>query len=241
MVATTSQTPVAADVAASPFGPEWSPAEVRHCAPGEQLFAEGEAAAGLWFVTAGRVRLSRRDTRGREIVTAFQGPGAALDLAAALDGHAHSATAVATDATELLFVSRAQLVTMLDDPALRARLYGLIGREMRQRDVLMRVLYTKKAQARVYCSLLHLAQCFGIGEGGAAAISGALRRQDIADLTGIRIETAIRIMSDLEKRDIIHTANQEIRLLDREQLMVLNGCLTCRCDCSVFDPPPSEN
>ena len=46
----------------------------------------------------------------------------------------------------------------------------------------------------------------------------ALSRQELADLTGTTIETAIRIMSRWQKEDVLHTEKDGFVILGREAL-----------------------
>ena len=45
-----------------------------------------------------------------------------------------------------------------------------------------------------------------------------LSRQELADLTGTTIETAIRIMSRWQKEDVLHTEKDGFVVLDRSAL-----------------------
>jgi CRP-like cAMP-binding protein len=48
-----------------------------------------------------------------------------------------------------------------------------------------------------------------------------LSRQELADMTGTTIETAIRIMSRWSKQDIVRTEKDGFTLVNREELDVL--------------------
>ncbi|MFC1847528.1 Crp/Fnr family transcriptional regulator [Chloroflexota bacterium] len=47
-------------------------------------------------------------------------------------------------------------------------------------------------------------------------------RQDIADMTGTTIETAIRVMSHLRDRGIIRSSRGKITIIDKEKLRLLS-------------------
>jgi CRP/FNR family transcriptional regulator len=62
---------------------------------------------------------------------------------------------------------------------------------------------------------LKLADQIGRAEGGGQFVPMPLSRQELADLTGTTIETAIRLMSRWEKADVLHTQKDGFVVLDR--------------------------
>jgi CRP/FNR family transcriptional regulator len=65
---------------------------------------------------------------------------------------------------------------------------------------------------------LKLADQLGRQEQGATFIALALSRQDLADLTGTTIETAIRIMSRWNKDGVVRTEREGFVIVDRAAL-----------------------
>jgi CRP/FNR family transcriptional regulator len=55
-------------------------------------------------------------------------------------------------------------------------------------------------------------------EGGGMLIDVTLTRQDVADMAGTTVETAIRTMSRLRQRGIIATKRGRVVILDRGRL-----------------------
>jgi CRP-like cAMP-binding protein len=206
-----------------------------------RVFEEGEPCRGLWVITSGRVRLHHLMADGRQHVVAFHAPTTALDLSAALDGRPYMATATALEDAELVLVPRSLLSEL-------GRLYPVIVRnaidllclEVRQRDITTTVAALKDARGRIGCSLLQLARQFGVGRGAAIRINYPLTRQHIADRSGVTVETAIRVMSEMQQRGVIRTDSQIIEILDITQLGAATSCEDCAFECSVFAPRGSK-
>jgi CRP-like cAMP-binding protein len=70
---------------------------------------------------------------------------------------------------------------------------------------------------------LKLAGEMGRHERGGIFVPLALSRQELADMTGTTIETAIRIMSRWGKEDIVHTEKDGFVVLDRSTLEATAG------------------
>jgi CRP-like cAMP-binding protein len=85
---------------------------VKRIAKGKAIFAEGEAATGLWVVLAGRVRLVRMSRRGREQALHVESAGATLAEVPLFDGGGYVATALAETDARLLFVPRSALLDL---------------------------------------------------------------------------------------------------------------------------------
>jgi CRP-like cAMP-binding protein len=209
-----------------------------HVAAHQRVFDEGERSKGLWVITSGRIRLLHLMADGRQHVVGFRAPTNALDLSSALDGRPYSATATALEDSELVLVPRDLLAELGQRYPITVRnAIDLLCLEVRQRDITTAVAALKDARGRIGCALLQLARQFGDPNGAGIRINYRLTRQDIADHAGVTVETAIRVMSELQQREVIRTESQVIDLLDVEHIRGLTSCEDCQFQCSVFAPP----
>lgn len=208
---------------------------VHHVAANRPVFEEGSACQGLWVVTSGRVRLLHLIADGRQTAVSFHAPTTALDIGAALDGRPHLTTAVPSVASELVLIPRHFLIEIARAyPITLRNAIDLLCLEVRQRDIAGAIATLKDARGRIGCSLLQLTRQFGQPEGSAIRIDYPLTRQNIADRSGVTVETAIRVMSEMQQQGVIHTDNQIIRILDLAELSAAVRCEGCQFQCSVF-------
>jgi CRP-like cAMP-binding protein len=75
-----------------------------------------------------------------------------------------------------------------------------------------------RVEARFARLFLKLGDQIGRTDRGGLFVPMPLTRQELADLTGTTIETAIRIMSRWQKEDVLHTEKDGFVLLNREAL-----------------------
>jgi CRP/FNR family transcriptional regulator len=89
-------------------------------------------------------------------------------------------------------------------PEIALRIIALLGDRL-QAAMKMRALSTERVDVRLANILLKL--CDKVGEPVAEGIRIhlPLSRQDLADMTGTTIETAIRIMSKFRKEGLVYT------------------------------------
>lgn len=200
-----------------------------------RVFEEGEQSRGAWVITDGRVRLHHLMADGRQHVGGFRATGAALELTSAIDGRPYMATATTIEPAEIVLVPRTVISEMgLNYPVTIRNTIEQLCLEVRQRDITTAIASMKDARGRIGCTLLWMARQFGVTEGDTTRIDYRLTRQDIADRSGVTIETAIRVMSNLQQRGIIRTHSQIIEILDIDQVRDPARCEECQFDCSVF-------
>lgn len=91
-----------------------------HLEPGEQLFAEGDAAEGLFVICDGELEVWKRD-RKRDVLLAVRRPGEVIGEMGVLSGEVRSATIRARSATELLAITRSDFEELLAGSAAAVR------------------------------------------------------------------------------------------------------------------------
>jgi len=84
---------------------------------------------------------------------------------------------------------------------------------------ILKSIASGRVEERIARVLLELAKSVGEEkEGGKISIEIPITRQDIAEMTGTTVETAIRIMSKWKKEGIIHTERGYIEILKKREL-----------------------
>ena len=73
--------------------------------PDDHLFVEGDAAGAVYGIVSGRVRLYSTTPRRAQVTLAVRDAGQLVGELAAIDGLPRSASAVATEPSELVAVS----------------------------------------------------------------------------------------------------------------------------------------
>lgn len=189
----------------------------------DYLFFEGDPAEWLVYVIEGRVKMIKHSESGREtILTAF-GPGQIVGEVGVLVGGTYPATAQALEPTITLNLRRSEYVDLIrKHPDLAWALIAELGRRLQRAHETIRSLAVEKVQRRVARVLLRMASASGERlEGGAVRITAPLSRQDIADMAGTVLETAIRTLSKFQKQGLIETTKGRIVLLKPHQLVAI--------------------
>ncbi len=189
----------------------------------EYLFFEGAPAEWLVFVAEGRVKMIKHSESGRETILTTFGPGQVVGEVGVLAGEAYPATAQVLEPALTLSLRREAYATLVrGHPDLAWALIEELGRRLQQGHERIRSLAVEKVERRVARLLLRMANTAGERlEGGAVRITVPLSRQDIADMAGTVVETAIRTMSKFQKQGWIETQEGYIVLLQPHELVTV--------------------
>ena len=198
-------------------------AQAKDYVRGDIIFREGEPSDFFSTVVTGRVKVFKMTPAGKDVILEIFGPGDPFGAVAAYEGRPFPATAEALDETTCLLVPRQEFFTLLErHPSLvRGLLLSLTHRlvELTNR---MAELTGGRVEPRFARLFLKMAVDMGVESPAGVMIPMPLSRQELADLTGTTIETAIRIMSRWGKQDIVRTEKDGFRILDRKALEILS-------------------
>ena len=194
-------------------------------ARGEVLFHQGDPVRGFFFVLRGQVQLAVSSAEGAEKVVEIVAAGESFGEAVVFDGLRYPVTSTALVATDLLAVSSAAVLDLLDrDPAFARRMLANMAVRLRRlvRDVESYSL--RSGVQRVVGFLLHEAQAAG-GETGSGTGSGAgptvhltTSKHVLASRLNLAPETFSRVLRELSAEGLISVEGRRIALLDPSRL-----------------------
>ena len=194
-----------------------------HYEKDDYLFWEGEPAEWLVLVTAGQVKMIKHSESGRETILATFGPGQIVGEVGVLVGETYPATAQALEPASTLNLRRDDYTELVRKyPDLAWALIQELGRRLQGAHETIRSLAVEKVERRVARVVLRMANTAGERlDDGTVRISVPLSRQDVADMAGTVIETAIRALSKFQKQGLIETREGHIVLLEAHRLVAI--------------------
>ena len=171
---------------------------------GETIFREGEPADRIHFVHIGRVKIVKA-AGGRDLILEILGPGEPVGVVAVFERRPFPASAVTLEPSGILSIPEREFFTLLESrPEMMRRL--LAGLTLRLMMVNKRMAdLTGSAEYRAARLFLTLADRVGVQTTSGLKVPIALSRQEIADLIGTTLETAIRLMSRWQKESLVLT------------------------------------
>lgn len=156
----------------------------RHYRAGEIIFSQGDPGDALYAVVAGRVRISAGTADGREMSLNIMEPGDTFGEIALLDGGSRTATATATEPSELVAIRRDHFLALLErEPRVALELLKLCGERLRWTSGLVEDAALLDAPARLAKRLLSLGALHG--QRGKAGVTLRISQEDLATFLGV--------------------------------------------------------
>jgi len=188
-------------------------------AKGDLIFAEGDAADVFFTVASGRAKVFKMTPAGKDVILEIFGAGDPLGATAVYESRPYPASAMALEDTVCLAIRKQDFFALLEShPSLVRGLLLSLTRRLVELTNRLAELTGGRVEPRFARLFLKLADQMGRQEDDGIAIPMALSRQELADLTGTTIETAIRIMSRWGKDGIVRTDKDGFVITDRAAL-----------------------
>ncbi len=189
----------------------------RQVAAHQHLFFEGDARTNLYIVESGWAKLYRTLVDGQRQVVGFCHAGAVVGIEGG-DTHANGCEAVTPLRVRSIPVKRlAELCTR--DPQLAVQLIGQVGNQLGATQAQLTSVGAQSADQKLATFLLAVAD---VSKGRDEEFDLPMRRSEMAEFLGLRLETVSRKMSDFQRRKWVKMISMyRFRVLNRRALECL--------------------
>jgi CRP-like cAMP-binding protein len=190
---------------------------------GRVALAEGARAEAFYAVLSGQLKMCRLTPSGRNLILSLFGPGDLFGVTPALSGEPCGTDWQAVEDSECLEVRRADLFALLERrPDLVPETLRFLTRHMVECKNCLVESACSRVESRFASLFLRLADKRGQASEGGWLIPLRLSRQELADLTGTTLETAIRVMSRWRQQGLVTTTRRGFVLHDRAGLEAMS-------------------
>jgi CRP-like cAMP-binding protein len=188
----------------------------------EFIFSEGDQPEWFYIVSRGKVKITRLSHDGKEIILEVISPTDIFGGVAVLRNFPYPANAVAMEDSEVIKISRKNLMRIVDRfPNLMYCIALQLGDRMKSTHDSLKNIALERVEARIAALLLKLAKKIGTDTGKGILIDMRLTKQDVADMVGTTVETSIRTFSKLKKQGILLERDGKVVIVDRRGLAAL--------------------
>lgn len=185
----------------------------------ETIFSEGEPPEWFYLILSGKVKITKLSHDGKEIILEVISPTDIFGGVAVIKGFPYPANAVAMEDSDVLKISRKNLMRLMDRfPNLMYCMAMQMGERMKNSYDSLKNIALERVEARIAALLLKLAGKVGIETREGTMIDMRLTKQDVADMVGTTVETSIRTFSKFKKQGLVTEADGKIVIKDRESL-----------------------
>lgn len=185
----------------------------RKFADDEGIYNEFQQPQGVYTVCKGRAKVFSTDAKGQQMITWIRHPGETFGHIALFSENEYFCNSRAMGETILSFVDKKSLEQFLNEHPKTYKLFlHKVATEMRGLQLKLKDTAYKPARSKVAKALIN-AITYKTKDTAHPAIHG-LKRTEIAEITGLALETVVRTLADLEKRNVIKREAKSIKILD---------------------------
>ncbi len=190
----------------------------------DDIFTEGDAPEWFYIVSSGKVKVTKISHDGKEIILEIISPYDIFGGVAVLRNFPYPANAVAMEDSEILKISRKNLMRLVDRfPNLMYCIALQLGDRMKSSYDSLKNIALERVEARIAALLLKLANKVGVETKEGLMIDMRLTKQDVADMVGTTVETSIRTFSKFKKDGLVMDSDGKIIIKDLDGLTALSS------------------
>ena len=191
-------------------------------ADGEAIYYSGDPANRLSIVAAGMVKLVRPTSEGQDVLLDILGPGDYFGTLAELGDAAYREDAIAHTQCCILYTTGDEYRRILQHyPQVALATLDLVAARLRSAQETIEQISAYPVEQRVATTLVRLAKRVGRQDNDGILIEMPLSRQDLADMTGAKVETVSRVMSDFRRSGIVESGRRWIAIRDAAALAAI--------------------
>lgn len=168
---------------------------------GGEVFAQGDKAEHFHLVRSGRVRMVVTSDRGREFTQGYFGPGESFGEPPFFTGGRYPASAEAVEDATVWRCPRTGFLKLLrEHPDAHLAVTTALSRRLIYKAMMLGEIAVEEAEHRLATLIRYFRRAQGFT---GADWKVPFTRQQLADMTGLRVETVIRTVKAMESRGVL--------------------------------------
>ncbi len=177
---------------------------------GEMLFHQGTKAHYYFQVKSGEVKMAHFNADGREFIQGIFGPGQSFGEPALFGEFPYPCGVVATKATELYRLSAENFFKLLEENfEIHKQFNKELSKRLRYKGVILNEISSYPPAHRIKTVLNYIRSRYGEPN---QQFEVPFTRQQIADMTGLRVETVIKTVKKMATEQSLALENHKIIL-----------------------------
>lgn len=184
---------------------------------GDIIFKEGTNLNGIYCVKSGNCKLSKLSSNGKDQIVRFVKEGELLGYRSVIGRESAGLTVTALDDMQACFISKEEIFEMVKtNPNFSLDIFKAVCHDLKEANASITDMAQKSVRERLADTLLFLNDTFGTDT--EENINVQLSREEIANVIGTATESAIRLLSEFKKEELILLKGKRIKILDSRGL-----------------------
>jgi len=194
--------------------------KTRHYNKKEALFYQGEHPNFLYYLNSGKVKTSKMNQDGKELVTGLHKAGDFIGYLSLLQGTEYPESAVVLEPAEAFLIPKQDFLLLLfNNRDVSARFVKMLSRNLIEKEQELLNLAYNTVRKRVADALLQLKDRYQTDQ--EQDFSMPISREDLASMVGTAKESVIRTLSEFKNDHLIAIEGSKICILEPEKLAAI--------------------
>ena len=189
---------------------------------GEPIFEEGEITNGIFCVKDGVCKLSKLSSNGKDQIVKLVKPGDLLGQRSLISEEPANLSAIALQDMEVCFIPKSEIMQFFNqNNNFSMNVMKTICGDLKDADDQMISMAQKSVKERLAETLLYIEETFGTDADGLLKLQ--LSREELAGMIGTATESCIRLLSELNKSDVIELVGKKIKIKNKSKLQRISS------------------
>lgn len=185
-------------------------AVIKSFAKNDIIFEEGNLPLNYFQIISGEIKMSNYNDHGREFIQGIFYEGQSFGEPPLFLNQKYPANAIAVENASIFILPKENFMKLLEEnPKVSIKIIENLSQRLYYKSVMAAEISTNEPEHRVLKLIDHGITYFNFQKD----INGFLinfTRQQIGDLTGLRVETVIRTIKALEKKGELKIINRKV-------------------------------
>lgn len=174
------------------------------------IFEEGNLPTHYYQIISGAVKMSNYNDDGREFIQGIFYKEQSFGEPPLFLNQKYPANAITVDDSEILLLAKSNFLKLLEEnPAISLKIIESLAQRLYYKSVMAAEMSTQEPEHRVLKLIDHGIAYFNFKKDANGYLIN-FTRQQIGDLTGLRVETVIRTIKALEKKGLLKIINRKV-------------------------------
>jgi CRP-like cAMP-binding protein len=176
----------------------------------EIIFEEGNLPTHYYQIISGEVKMSNYNDDGREFIQGIFYKEQSFGEPPLFLNQNYPANAIAVDNSDIFLLPKNNFLKLLEEnPTISLKIIENLAQRLYYKSIMAAEMSTQEPEHRVLKLIDHGIVYFNFKKDANGYLIN-FTRQQIGDLTGLRVETVIRTIKSLEKKGLLKIINRKV-------------------------------
>jgi CRP-like cAMP-binding protein len=176
---------------------------------GDVLFEQGESASHFYIVRSGKIKMSSYNDEGRELVKGYFGEGESFGEPPFFNQMPYPASAIAVEESTIWKIPYGAFMRLLrENFDIHLQLTRVLSGRLIYKSMMLTEIAVEEAEHRLRTLIEYFRNSDTEHQNGLYRVP--FTRQQLADMTGLRVETVIRTIKAMESKGMLRIEEGKI-------------------------------